>query len=121
MAYLFLLGRILFGGFFVLSAIESHFMGYKGAVGYAKMKKVPLPEIGVLVSGAMIFLGGLGVILGVYTTVSLWLIILFLLPVSFMMHAFWADTDPNTKMVNKIMFSKNLALLGAALMLLNGY
>ncbi|MBI5221628.1 MAG: hypothetical protein HY979_02390 [Candidatus Magasanikbacteria bacterium] len=35
-----------------------------------------------------------------------------------MMHNFWKDTDQNMKMSNYVNFTKNMALLGAALMLL---
>jgi len=31
------------------------------------------------------------------------------------MHNYWADTDPNMKMANRINFMKNLGLLGASL------
>jgi hypothetical protein len=34
------------------------------------------------------------------------------------MHNYWADTDPQMRQANEIQFHKNLALLGAALMLL---
>lgn len=87
--------------------------------GYASSKKVPAPKIAVAVSGLFILLGGLGVLLGVYPRESLTLIAIFLIPVTFQMHSFWKDTDPNTKMGNYINFFKNLALLGAAFMLLS--
>jgi hypothetical protein len=34
------------------------------------------------------------------------------------MHNFWADQDQQTRQSNEIQFQKNLALLGASLMLL---
>lgn len=117
MDYLFLLGRVLFGGFFVLSGLK-HLTGLAGMTGYAQMKKVPAAKFGVIVSGLMILLGGIGVITGIYTTISLWLIIIFLVLVTFKMHAYWAVTDVNMKMAEQVNFKKNLALLGAALMLL---
>ena len=46
------------------------------------------------------------------------LIAIFLVIVSFKMHAYWTDADPNAKMVNMQHFLKNMALLGAALMFL---
>jgi len=62
-------------------------------------------------------LGGLSILLGVQPRWGAVLIIVFLLPVTFVMHNFWADTEPAAKQVNQAMFQKNLALLGAALML----
>ena len=114
---LFLVGRILFGGFFLMSGIN-HFKGLCMLKGYAASKGVPAPGLAVAVSGLLMLVGGLGVILGVYIMWSVTALVLFLLPVTFIMHAYWKDTDPNMRMNNRINFMKNLALLGAALMLL---
>lgn len=114
---LHLVGRVIFGAYFVYSGYQ-HFKNHKGYTSYAASKKVPMPALGVFVSGVFIFLGGLGVIFDVRMTLSLVLIALFLVPVTVFMHNFWADTDPSTKMNNKIGFLKNAALFGAALMLL---
>jgi uncharacterized membrane protein YphA (DoxX/SURF4 family) len=86
--------------------------------GYAKSKNVPYPKLAVLVSGLFLLLGGLGVLFWLYPTVALVLIAVFLLVVSFAMHNFWADKDDATRSANTINFSKNMALLGAALMLM---
>ena len=83
--------------------------------GYAASKKVTSPKAMVIISGLMVLLGGLGIVLGVYIGVSVLLIVLFLIPVTFVMHNYWTDTDPNSKMANKINFMKNMALIGAAL------
>ncbi|MES2059703.1 MAG: DoxX family protein [Patescibacteria group bacterium] len=110
-------GRIIFGLYFVYSGWQ-HFKNRQSYAAYAASKKVPMPMFGVLASGALIILGGLGVVFAVHKTLSLLLIIIFLIPVTVFMHNFWADTDPNTKMNNKIGFLKNTALLGAAMMML---
>jgi putative oxidoreductase len=46
-----------------------------------------------------------------------WLIVLFLVPVTVMMHDFWAMTDPNMAQMQQIMFMKNLSMLGGALLI----
>ena len=46
------------------------------------------------------------------------LLALFLLPVSLTMHDFWSDEDAQARQSNGVQFSKDLALLGAALTLL---
>jgi len=117
MEILFLIGRILFGGFFLISGFK-HFKNGKMLTGYAASKGVPSASLAVYVSGLMIFLGGLGVLLGVYTQVSLWLIIIFLVLTSFKMHNFWTIADPMAKMPEQVNFMKNMALAGAALMML---
>ncbi len=116
MTLAFLLGRILIGGYFLMNAWK-HFTQLDGYSGYAASKGVPSPKAGVFVSGVLILLGGLGLLFGVSPTASITLLILFLVPVSFYMHAFWKIADPNARMMEQIAFMKNLALVGALLML----
>lgn len=117
MESLFLAGRLLYGGFFIMSGY-AHFSNQKAVVGYAQSKGVPQSAILVPASGLMLLAGGLGVILGVGVLYALGLIALFLLVASVAIHNYWADTDPMTKMGNRINFYKNMALLGAALTLM---
>ena len=117
MDILFLVGRIIFGGYFLYSGF-GHFKNSAMMAGYAGSKGVPSPKLAVIGSGVLIFLGGLGVILGIYPRISLGLIALFLLFVTLKMHDYWKETDPMAKMGSRINFLKNLALLGASLMLM---
>jgi putative oxidoreductase len=117
MSYLFLLGRILYGGFFLLAG-SRHFTQLNGMVPYAASKGVPAPKIAVLGSGLLAVLGGLSIVLGLWPRCGALLIAVFLLPVSFAMHNFWADKDPQARQLNQVQFQKNMALLGGALMLL---
>jgi putative oxidoreductase len=114
---LFLLGRILFGGYFLMSAFN-HFKNAGMLSGYAESKGVPAPKLSVLASGVLLLIGGLSVLFGLYPTIGALALVLFLVPVSFTMHAYWKVQDPQMKMVDRINFMKNLALLGAALLLL---
>lgn len=117
MDILFLIGRIVFGGYFIISGIN-HFTKHEMMVGYSESKGVKGAGFWVYVSGFVILLGGLGVLLGVYIGLSVLLLVIFLLAVSFKMHAFWAVTDPMMKMPEMVNFMKNMALVGAALMIL---
>ncbi len=116
MSILFLIGRLIFGGYFLMNA-WNHFKNHAGLTGYAQSKGVPYSQAGVFVSGVLLLLGGLGVLIGVAPVASLALLIIFLVPVSFMMHAFWKETDPQKQMMERIQFMKNMALVGALLML----
>lgn len=116
MDYIFILGRILLGGFFVHSGI-GHFKNLSMLSGYASSKKVPAPKIAVMLSGIMMVLGGLGIVFEFNTKLALFLNILFIIPTTIMMHQFWKIEDPMQRMNDKINFSKNLAILGALLML----
>lgn len=117
MEYIFLIGRILFGGFFIISGIN-HFRNSVGLIQYAKSKGLPSPKFAVIFGGIVLIVGGAGVALGIYTMISAILIGLFLLATSFKMHAFWNVSDPQAKSGEKTSFMKNIALLGAALILI---
>lgn len=97
----------------------NHFTQNKGMTDYAKSKGVPAPAAAVFVAGVLLLLGGLGILFGAYIRWAVFALVLFFLPVTFMMHAYWKDTDPGQKMGNRVNFYKNLALLGASLLLLS--
>jgi putative oxidoreductase len=46
-----------------------------------------------------------------------WLIVLFLAPVTVMMHRFWGLTDQQMAMMQMAMFMKNVSMMGAALLI----
>jgi len=116
-SYLFLAGRLLFGGFFVVSGLR-HFIQLSAYAAYAASKRISAPRLGVLGSGLLAVLGGLSVALGAWPRYGVVLLVVFLVPVSLMMHNYWADADPQSRQSNQVHFMKNLALMGAALMLL---
>ena len=115
---IFLLGRILYGGFFVIMGVN-HFTKTGMLTNYAQLKNIPYSRIAVYLTGLMLILGGLGVILGVYVTWSLWMLILFLLLTAFLIHNFWKAFDEQTKGQDYQSFLRNLALAGAALIMLS--
>jgi uncharacterized membrane protein YphA (DoxX/SURF4 family) len=117
MDILFLIGRVLFGGFFVFNGLM-HFMKMDMMKGFAASKGVPAAGAAVAVSGVMLLLGGLGILLGAYVQVSVWLLVAFLLIAAVKIHDFWNQSDEQAKMTNQLMFMRNLALTGAALMML---
>jgi uncharacterized membrane protein YphA (DoxX/SURF4 family) len=117
MQYLFLAGRLLYGGFFLLAGID-HFRRVAMMAPYAAAKGLPAPRLAVLGSGLVIILGGLSMLLGVRPIWGVLLLTVFLVPTSFLMHNYWAATDPAVRQLDVVNFKKNIALLGAAWMLL---
>jgi len=71
----------------------------------------------VPLSGVLSFVGGLSILLGYKTSLGAWMLVAFLLPVTLMMHAFWKASDPLVVHTQQAMFMKNVALLGAALLI----
>ncbi len=111
-----ILGQIILGGYFVYQGIL-HFEKHTDYTAYAAMNRIPMPGIAVYGSGILLLLGGLGIFFNMYTTIAIILLIIFLIPVSFTMHAFWKSPNPAEKAAQQIAFLKNMAILGALLML----
>jgi putative oxidoreductase len=87
----------------------------KGDIAYGASHGVPLASIVVPLSGVIALLGGVSILAGYKARYGAWLIVLFLVPVTVMMHNFWTITDPMAKTMQQIMFMKNLSMLGAAI------
>ncbi len=107
------LGRFLFALIFLMAG-ANHFN--KQTFGYAASQGVPLAAIAVPLSGVLAIAGGLSILLGYRVKLGAWLIVLFLVPVSLMMHKFWTVTDPMMAQIQMILFMKNVSMLGGALL-----
>ena len=114
---LFLLGRIIFGGFFAFNG-GNLLLSNAASVQYAAAKGVPIPEVAVAIAGLLILVGGVSLLLGFMPHLGAACIVLFLAVVTPAMHNFWAVTDPAQRLPDMINFTKNVALMGGALMTL---
>ena len=114
---LVLIGRLLFGGLFLYNGIN-HFQNRAAMTGYAAYKGVPMPSLSIVGSGLWLVVCGLSVILGFRPEVGLLMSVIFLAGVTPVMHNYWTASDPNARLADSINFQKNMALLGAALVML---
>ena len=108
------LGRFLFALIFLMAG-ANHFN--KQTIGYAASHGVPLAAIAVPLSGVLAIAGALSILLGYRAKLGAWLIVLFLVPVSLMMHKFWTVTDPMMAQIQMILFMKNVSMLGGAVLI----
>ena len=113
-AAIVLLGRFFYALIFLMAA-ANHFS--KQTISYAAAQGVPLASVAVPLSGIIALAGGLSILLGYRAKTGGWLIVLFLVPVTLMMHKFWTVHDPMMAQTQMVMFMKNVALLGAALLI----
>ena len=111
---LVLLGRLLYAVIFLMAAPNNF---SKQAIAYAASQGAPLASIGVPLMGVISLVGGLSIVLGYRAKIGAWLIVVFLLVVTPIMHKFWGLTDPMMAQVQMIMFLKNLSMLGGALLI----
>jgi putative oxidoreductase len=109
-----LAGRILFSAIFIMSGFL-HFSSQE--IAYAAQAGVPKAGLLVPASGILALAGGLSILLGYRAKIGAWLLVLFLVPVTLMMHNFWAVKDPMMAQIQMAMFLKNVAMLGGALLI----
>jgi uncharacterized membrane protein YphA (DoxX/SURF4 family) len=115
--YILLLSRIILGLYFLFNSFN-HFRNLNSLAGWVQSKNVPVPKLMVALTGILLLIGGLSILLGAYIEIGILALTLFFLPVTFVMHDFWRETDPQMKMMHMINFMKNLALWAAILALL---
>jgi uncharacterized membrane protein YphA (DoxX/SURF4 family) len=115
-AVLLLAGRVLFGGFLAFAGLN-HYLNAGEMTEYAESKGVPAAGFGVVASGTMLVLGGLGILAGVYPALSAGMVASFFVLVTPAMHDFWAvpGDQQQEELTN---FLKNTELLGASLVFL---
>lgn len=120
MEVVFLIGRIMFAAIFIASGI-AHFQNRVAMGQYAESKGAPGGEQGVVATGAMILLGGVLILLGLWADVGALLIFFFLLPAAYYMHDFWNVADPQEQQAQQAQFFKNISMAGGALIILYLY
>ncbi len=112
----FVLGRLLFGGFFISSGIN-HLRQTRQMAQYAASKNVPKPDLAVKATGVVLIVGGTSILLGIKPKFGAAAILGFLAGVSPIMHDFW-NQPAEQRMHDTVNFMKNLALAGGAMALM---
>lgn len=109
---------VLAGRAFLSTIFIFAFFGHLApeSIAYAEAAGVPLAGIAVPASGILALAGGLSILLGYRARIGAWLIVLFLVPVTVMMHNFWAY-EGMERQIHQAMFLKNLSILGGALLI----
>ena len=116
MRVLFLVGRILLGGFF-LGAGVNHFIHHSAMAHMVAAAGYPFAELAVIGSGTLVFLGGTSILLGAWPRIGAWLIVIFLVFVTPLVNNFWADTNNPQQFADDLNnFTKNVGLLGGVMM-----
>jgi putative oxidoreductase len=109
-------GRILLSLIFLLSAVGK----FNDWPGTAKMiADKGLPQADALLSVAVVLeiVGGASVLFGLFARLGAVALLAFLLPVTFLMHNFWA-LEGGEQMNHMINFMKNVSITGGVLLVL---
>jgi putative oxidoreductase len=110
-----LAGRILMSVMFLISGFFK-IGGYTQLVGYAAAKGVPMPGVAIACAAVLELAGGLAILAGFQTKIAAWLLFLYLIPVTFLFHNFWA-LQGAAQQDNMIHFLKNVAIMGGLVIL----
>ncbi len=113
----FAIGRIIVGAYYLFGGV-SGLLNLSATSGFAAAKGVPAAELAVIVSHVLLIVAGLCILTGYKPVVAVVALVVFFLPVTFMMHGFWTEREPMARMSQMVHFTKNLALMGSALMFL---
>ena len=112
-----LIGRIIAGLFYIFAG-ANNFVNLASASDYAAFKGVPSPTLAVLMASSLLMIGGLSILTGYRPVLGVAAIILFLLPVTLIMHNFWNIEEAQAQVVELRSFLSNMGLLGSTLIFL---
>lgn len=110
-----LIGRILLGLIFLMSAIGkiTDFEGTSAYMAAQNMPMVPVFLVGAIVT---LLIGATSLILGFKARIGATLLIIFLIPASLIFHAFWT-LEGDAVQPQMINFMKNLSIMGGLLII----
>ena len=111
-----LIGRIALAAIFVLSGLQK-LIDFTGTASMIAGAGVPLPTVAAALAIVIELGGGLAIFAGWMTRVAALAIVVFLIIVSPIFHNFWT-MEGEARMMNQIMFLKNVSMLGGFLLLM---
>ena len=108
-------GRGLFVALFVLSA-RGHIVNHARYVTTAR-GRLPVPYVAGWPAGVWLLLAVLSMVLGIWPDVGALMMAAFLIPTTFLFHAFWTFSDATQRRTQQSNFYRNISLLGATIAL----
>jgi putative oxidoreductase len=111
------LGRLLLSLIFVASA-AGKLSDWQGPAKMMADKGLPAVDVLLSIAIALEIFGGVLVMLGFYTRCGAFALLVFLVPVSLIMHNFWTIDDVPQRMEQMINFMKNVSISGGLVMVL---
>ena len=111
-----LLGRILISAIFFFEAIDSIMFAEKMKTTMAEYGITWRPDFLLYSSFVALVVGAIMLLIGYRIRFGVWLLLLYWLPVPFIVYSFWND-PVTTQRLHAILFMKNLAIAGGLLMI----
>lgn len=113
-----LLGRWAIAAIFLLSGIFK-FVLYSSTVDYMASKGLPYAGLLLVIAALIEILAAVFIILGWKTRWASYVLLLYLIPVTYVFHDFWNIEDPIASQLQFYQFLKNLAIFGGLLLLVS--
>jgi uncharacterized membrane protein YphA (DoxX/SURF4 family) len=112
-----LVGRILFGVYFVYVGLGFHVSKSKMAEEYARAMRFPLPGIAGWPTGLWMSGGGLSIAIGIWPDIGALMIAAFAIPAAAWFHRFWEVEDPTQRQFQQGYLGRNIIIVGASLVM----
>src|SRR5262249_38084674 len=111
------LGRLMLAAIFLLSAVGK-LGNFNGTAGMMEHKGVPSAQIILVGATAFEGAGSLSIVLGCRPRIGAILVLVLLILATYYFHDFWRIDDPKEKQDQMIQFLKNLAIMGAMVLII---
>ena len=108
-----LVGRILLAILFLVSGFDK-ITGFGNTVGYIASKGLPLPQLGAVIAIVVELGTGILIVIGWQARWAATVLLLFLIPTTFIFHNFWS-VEAAQKPMQTLQFMKNLCIMGGVL------
>ena len=113
-----MVGRVLFSTYFLAMGM-SHLVHFREHSAFIGGKGVPLARSATMLTIVMMVSGGVLVLFNWHTSIGGALLFGIIFPAPFFLHHFWNETDSYSRLSEFAHFIKDLALAGAALLLIS--
>ncbi len=111
--FVLLLGRICISLIFIIAGFDK-IMSFSQTATLLAAKGLPYSELFLVIALIVELVGGLLILFGLYTRLGALILFLFMIPVTYVFHAFWLF-DGFAMVNNMHHFFKNLTMMGAML------
>jgi putative oxidoreductase len=111
--WLLIIGRILLGGLFVTAGLQ-HFFDFELLQRQLAARRVPLPQVALLIGTAFQIVAGFGLMFGFYVLWASVGLAIFTLVASLLLLNFW-DLKGEPRKSARVVWQANLAIIGGLL------
>jgi putative oxidoreductase len=112
-----IIGRVLLCAIFLSDALFDKIPHFHDTAKMMASHEIPFPPVALAGAIALLVAGSLSIISGYRARLGAALLLIFLAAVTYYFHDFWTIADPKLREMQMIQFMKNLAMMGAMLMI----